>query len=163
MKKIIDSRGRLFGFVSVIDIAVIIVVALLAAGIYIRFFSLEKTAVGLESVPIHYKLLIEDVRDYTVKAIQVGDTLFNKTANEPIGTIKEIKVADAEMWSGTVDGTMKKGKIEGKYDITLSIEASGVVSEGRYYVSRTAEVGANQKDEYVTKYCSFTGTVLEIE
>lgn len=163
MKKIIDSRGRLFGFVSVIDIAVIIVVAILAVGIYIRFFSLEKTAVGQEPVPIHYKLLIEDVRDYTVTAIRVGDTLFNKTANESIGTIKEISVSDAVVWSGTVDGTMKKGMIEGKYDITLSVEASGVVSEGRYYVSRTTEVGANQKDEYVTKYCSFTGTVVEIE
>ena len=163
MKKIIDRQGRLFGVISIIDILVIIVVALLATGIYIRYFSLSKTAIGQESAPITYKMIIDDVRDYTVNSLRVGDTLYNKTASEAIGTITDISVKEAAVWSGTVDGTQKKGIIEGKYDVTLTVEASGVVSEGRYYVSRTTELGANQKNEYVTKYCSITGTVIEID
>lgn len=162
MKKIIDRQGRLFGVISIIDILVIIVVALLATGIYIRYFSLSKTAIGQESAPITYKMIIDDVRDYTVNSLRVGDTLYNKTASEAIGTITDISVKEAAVWSGTVDGTQKKGIIEGKYDVTLTVEASGVVSEGRYYVSRTTELGANQKNEYVTRYCSITGTVIEI-
>ena len=36
MKKLIDENGRLFGLVSVIDVAVIVVVAVLAVALYTK-------------------------------------------------------------------------------------------------------------------------------
>lgn len=160
--KIIDKRGRLFGLISIIDIVVIIVVAVLAAGIYIRFFSLQSTAVGQPTVPISYSIKIAAERSYKVDALKAGDTIFNETGNEALGVIKSVTVTDAEQWGVTEDGTLKKGLIEGKYDIVLEIEADGVIADGRYYVSRTTELGTNRKAEFTTKYCTLTGVITSI-
>ena len=36
MKKIIDKNGRLFGVISIIDVAVLLVVAVMALALYVR-------------------------------------------------------------------------------------------------------------------------------
>lgn len=161
--KLLDKNGRLFGKISFIDIVVIIVVVLLAAGIYMRFFSLQTTAaVGQPSEPIGYTLKISAVRQYTVDAITVGDRIFDENGSENLGTITAIEVKDAYQWGPTADGTAKYGAVEGKYDIFLTVDGDGVIADGRYYVGRVVQLGASQTDDFTTKYCTFTGKVLEI-
>ena len=159
--KIIDKKGRLFGAVSLIDILVIVVVIALAAGIYVRFFSIRTTAVAQESDKISYQLTIEAVRSFQVDGIKSGDKIFSMDGHD-IGTIISVSAEEAMQWGPTHDGTAKKGPVQDYYDIMLEVEADGVVSEGKYYVSRTAVLGAGKQTEFSTKYSTFTATVTEI-
>jgi len=63
-KKLIDERGRVFGLISVIDVAVIAVVLLLAAGIYVRYFRVQTTATAQPMTPITYTIKVENLRQY---------------------------------------------------------------------------------------------------
>jgi len=162
--KIIDKNGRLFGKVSVIDVIVVIVVILLAAGVYLRYFALETTAsVGQPSEPIEFSLKVGGVRQYTVDVLAVGDEVFSGGNMEKLGTITDISVGPAMQWGSTVDGRTVHAEIEDKYDMIITIRGEGVISDGRFYVSRIQELGANQSASFFTKYSSFGGMVTEIK
>ena len=160
---VIDKNGRFFGKISFIDVIVIIVVILLAAGIYLRFFALDTTAsVGQPSSGIHYELKVSGVRSYTVDAIKVGDKIFSTDGSIEMGTISSVSASPAMRWGPTLDGKTAQGEVEGKYDVYLTVEAEGLVTGNRFYISRVAELESNFSQPCVTKYASFTGTVTEI-
>ncbi len=161
--KVIDKNGRFFGKISFIDIIVIIVVILLAAGIYLRFFALETTAsVGQPSSGISYELKVPGVRSFTVDAIKPGDKIFSTDGSIEMGTITGVRTEPATYWGFTLDGTAAKCQIEGKYDLFLTVDAEGLITNNRFYISRVAELESNFSQPFVTKYASSTGTVTEI-
>ncbi|MBR5381139.1 MAG: DUF4330 domain-containing protein [Oscillospiraceae bacterium] len=162
--KAIDKNGRIFGKISVIDVIVVIVVVLLAAGIYLRYFALETTAaIGQPSEPIEFSLRVGGVRQYTVDVFAVGDEVFSGSNMEKLGTITNISVGPAMQWGATVDGRTLHGEIEDKYDMIVTVQGEGVISDGHFYVSRIQELGANQSASFFTKYSSFGGMVTEIK
>ena len=161
--KVIDRNGRIFGKISIIDVFVIIVVILLAAGIYLRYFALETTAsVGQPSEPIEFSLKVGGVRQYTVDVLAVGDEVFSGSNMEKLGTITDISVGPAMQWGSTLDGRTVQAEIEDKYDLIVTIQGEGVISDGHFYVSRIQELGDNQSASFFTKYLSFGGMVTDI-
>ena len=77
MQKIIDKNGRLFGLVSIIDVVVLLVVAVMALALYVRG---NRTVTGstLSNVPISFQMVIEVAPDYLADSIQVGDKIYDK-------------------------------------------------------------------------------------
>jgi hypothetical protein len=164
MKKIIDEHGRVFGKVSVIDFLVILIVLVLGAALYVKYNVLEVTSVASKMDSFTYTVTIYGARDYSVNAFKPGDVLYDKNGSggNTIGTISDVKSSEAKKASELVDGTLVMGNVEGRYDITLTVQASGSVSGGRYLVNKTYEVNANSQRSFYTKYCSFDGTITEI-
>ena len=164
MKKIIDKQGRLFGKISVIDVIVIIIVLLLGAALYFKFNVLEITSSSGELEPITYVIKVSGVREYTLNNLEIGDILFDEDndSGNSVGTITDIEAEQAMAASELTDGTYVMAEIEDCYDITLTIEASGLVSSGRYFVNKNYEVNANSKRTFYTKYATFSATIMEI-
>ena len=161
-RKLIDDRGRLFGVISVIDIGIVLVAFVLAAAVYSRFFSAEVTSVEVESVSFTYQLKVGTVRSYTVDALKVGDILYEPENGVCLGEIKNITVTDAVSEAVGIDGAYTLVPVEDRCDMVLDIEASGLISNGRYYAGRTFELGANAGVDFYTKYCSSSGRVLSV-
>ena len=163
MKKIIDDKGRVFGRISIIDFIVIAIVIVLGIAVYLKFNVLEVTSNSAET-PITYEIKISGIRDYTIDGIQTGDILFdlNNDSGVSIGTIVSIASAPAQAASERLDGTFVIGNVEGRYDLTLTVEATGLESSGRYFINRTYEINANSIRTFYTKYCTFSATIMEI-
>jgi hypothetical protein len=164
MKKIIDKQGRLFGKISVIDVIVIVIVLLLGAALYVKFNVLEITSSTGELEPITYVIKVSGVREYTLNNLEIGDILFDEDndSGNSVGTITDIEAEQAMAASELTDGTYVMAEIENCYDITLTIEASGLVSSGRYFVNKNYEVNANSKRTFYTKNATFSATNMEI-
>ena len=60
MKKIIDKNGRLFGVISIIDVAVLLVVAVMALALYVRG-NRSVTGTTLSDELISFQMVIDDV------------------------------------------------------------------------------------------------------
>jgi hypothetical protein len=164
MKKIIDERGRLFGKVSIIDIFVILIVLALGAALYIKFNVLDFTAKSGDTDTLTYTVTIYGVRQYTIDGLRTGDLLYDtNSSGNAIGTITAIEVTDAKKAAETLDGTIVLGNYIGRYDVTLTVTAGGVVSSGRYLVGRTYELNANSEREFQTKYCLFEATITSLQ
>jgi hypothetical protein len=161
MKKIIDERGRLFGKISVIDLVVIAVIAVLAAAAYTKFNVLENTVMTTKTVPTRYTVLVKNGRQTTADMLRVGDKFFSENGLAA-GTVTAVDVTPATVVSSVLDGTSTVGSIEGRVDITLTIEAQCSVTNGRYYVDRTYELNVNNEQKFRTKYAFFSAAILSI-
>ncbi len=163
MRKIVDENGRLFGKISVIDLFVILLVVVIGIALYVKYNVLDVTSTGAQTQPITYTVVINGVRDYTVNALKIGDKVYDKdSSGNSVGTITDISVADARAISEKADGTSVLGYVENCYDVTLTIQADGLVSGGRTLVNRTYELNANSQRVFITKFAAFTITITGI-
>ena len=163
MRKLIDERGRLFSIISIIDVAVFAVVLLLAAGFYMRFFMLEHTATPtVQTQKVTYTLKVEGIREPSVKVLREGDKLYANEDNEFIGTIVKVESKQAETLSTKSDGTYEVVPLDERYDILMTVEADGRVTNGKYYMNKTREINKNNSIGVYTKYVTFSARVMDI-
>lgn len=162
-RKFIDKKGRIFGIISVIDIIVIAVVVVLAFAIYTKFFVLENTAVATADSEIGYNVTIGNVRNYISDNIKVGDKIYDSETGAQIGTITDVSVSDAETQLALDDGTYVMAPCENRYDVVVSVDAAGIISDGRYYINRNYELNMGLTKNLCTKYVSFSAVITGIE
>ncbi len=164
MKKIIDQHGRLFGKISIIDVLVLLVVLAVAAVLFVKFSPSGTVGNTSDLSPITYKVTINGVRDYTLDSLMAGDAVYDKDSGSTIaiGTITQIETAPAQKVSSLTDGTLVLGDYEGRYDVTVTIEAEGIVSERRTLINKTYELNVNSTRNLITKYTSFSAVISEI-
>ena len=161
MKKIIDDRGRLFGKISVIDIFVIIVAAVLVFAVYTKTRDSGTPSASVNTVPVTYSVFVNAVRDTTVSLLRPGDKLYTESGIY-IGVIKDTLVADSQKALALIDGTSVMAPVDERFDVTLIVEAQCSEAGGRYYADRAFELNSNAEHKLVTKYNAITGTIIEI-
>ena len=155
MKKIIDRNGRLFGFISVIDLLVIVVVAVMGFALYTKNTQMAITSTNTADQTITYQILASGIRTYVAEAVREGDQLFDpdRSSGGTLGTITDIQLMPGTKLAEFDDGTVAAATVEG----------TGLVSEsGRYTLNRVYELGVNSSRTFCTKYAEFIGTVTEI-
>ena len=160
--KITDEKGKLFGIINALDFAVALVILLLALGAFYKFGVSGKTGQNTAMEPVSYTVLIKEVREYTKNNIAEGDTLFDKTSGNPIGTITGIEYAKSYKACSFEDGSYNLGEVENRIDVLLTLEAEGIVNDGGSYVNRTYELIRGSTKKFITKYVEFEGSVKDI-
>ncbi len=161
-RKLIDEKGRIFGAVSLLDILAVLVAAALAAAVYIRFFSEGRVTGGGEEDKFTYVLRLEGVRQETIDALRVGDKLYDAENSTCIGTLSAKNTEEARDFYQTLDGQIVERPVPDRYDLCLTVEASGIVSGGVCYAARTLEILENATLYYKTKYIGGYGRVVSV-
>ncbi len=161
-RKLVDSDGRILGRVSVVDLLCLAVALALAVMVCVRFFfSGDVTSGGDDS--FSYVLKISGVRQFTVDVLEVGDVLYESDSDTVLGTVRSVEVEPAEQYYSTVDGRFVKATIPEQFDLFVTVDAEGLVTNGQCYASRTVEVSANGYLYYTTKYLVGGGTVWSVQ
>lgn len=165
MKKIIDRNGRLFGFISVIDLLVIVVVAVMGFALYTKNTQMAITSTNTADQTITYQILASGIRTYVAEAVREGDQLLTRTgaAAAPWAPSPTSSSCPAPSWPSLTTGTVAAATVEDGVDMLITVEGTGLVSEsGRYTLNRVYELGVNSSRTFCTKYAEFIGTVTEI-
>jgi hypothetical protein len=163
MKKIIDSKGRIGGKVSVIDVFVILVVLILIVGLYVKFNKLDATGSSTPTETITYQIEIKEARHYALENLVLGDTIYDSEGQREIGKITAIDSVPSTKTTGLSDGSFANVSVEDRLDITLTVESIGSIeADGHYYLSQTYELNNGAKQSFYTKYYTFTGTIVDI-
>ncbi len=164
MKKLIDENGRLFGLVSVIDVAVIVVVAVLAVALYTKDSAMPIASAADPMQTIRYEVTITNMPEGRLESLRVEDPLYDKETGNPMGVIKDIQVEDCVISMLKADGTYVMAPIDSRYNVKLTVEAQARVDErGHYYVNRANILGVGWALDLYTKTSLFGGTVTELE
>ena len=145
-----------------VDGVVIAVILLLIAGTVLKFVVLDPNARQKQTVDFTYQVEINGVRQYTVDALQVGDTLFDDAGKAAVGVIESIETEQAQTVGYMPDGTAVLAPVEDRLDVTLTLRAQGVPEKDFYKVG-TYEIKVNQTSLYFTKYSIWSGRVVSIE
>lgn len=121
---IIDNKGRLFGKVNLLDLAVVLVVLAVAVRFGYQYVNPTSVLPEGEDKIIEVTMLLPQVRQPTVDQMKVGATVVeSKTANV-MGKIVDVKTQPAKV-SGPA------GEYESKYtvDALVTIRGNGRITK----------------------------------
>lgn len=151
----IDNKGKLFGRISVVDIIIVLAFIAAVAGFAYKLTAGSNTIVIKSDTPITMELKIEQARQYSVDAVVVGQNLYEEHA-DLIGTVTAVRTEPSYALGGNTDGTQTYAPVENRFDIYITVAATGRVSDGSYYLggSRQVSRGSNIKLESQTMSCT---------
>ncbi len=163
-KKLLDSQGRLFGLISIIDVVVVLLVIFLGVGLYMKVHVLEASGGKVEDVGIEVTILMEIVPEYLVDSIQVGDELYDHdhATGGAIGVVTSKEILPPDALVSLNDGTYSRVTAEEGVNIQITVVGKGTNTNGRFSFNRVYELGVNASRYFQSKYSLFIGTVTEI-
>lgn len=164
MKKIIDQNGRLFGKISVVDVLAVLVVIVLAFALNVKNNELEATRNNGGDTPITITMKAENLPLYVVDAIQAGDKVYDKErpSGGPIGEITKVEEQPGSRVEKLSNGTFMLLPNEDSRNLLITVEGTGLVSEGRYAINRIYDIGVNASRTFYSNYAQFVAKVIEI-
>lgn len=144
-----------------IDGLVLGLILLLLAGTAFKFLILDPTARQQSAVPFSLEIKVTGLRQYSVDAIQEGDILYEDEGKASVGTITAKRVEPAESKATFPDGTIDTVPVEDRFDVYLTVSASGVKKDGVFH---TGSYRFRQNDNilFYTKYSIWSGRIMEI-
>ena len=163
MKKITHKNGRLFGVISIIDVAVLLVVAVMALALYVRG-NRSVTGTTLSDELISFQMVIEVAPDYLAESVQVGDFIYDKerVGAGALGEIKKVELLPPSKPEIYLSGDVLTTGGEDCYNVLITAQGKGIIADGRFTLNRVYEMGANAARMFYTKYSSFTGVVTNV-
>lgn len=133
--RLIDDKGRLFGLVNIVDLAVVLLVVAVAARIGLKSRLLR--AVNPSTLkPVEVVLLIEDVRPATADAVSEGDTIVNAKSNAVLGELIAKEVVPALKEVETADGRLVEAEAPYRKDVYITVRGQGASDRKCYYSGR---------------------------
>lgn len=160
MKKVIDNEGRLFGKVSVIDLAVVLIVAVMAVALYVKNNSLDASSTSSESnATIYFVAESGQVADYIADAIKVGDKVYDKdrSSGGAIGEIVDIETSPSALMAGTYRGEYVKAPNDEAKSMRVTVKCNGSIAGGRFTINRVYYLGVNANRNFYTPYAILSG------
>ena len=146
-----------------IDLLIVVLVIGLVAGTYIKFRVSDKTSVAEPQTPITYQVLLANVRQGTVDAIQEGDILYDDDSDREIGVIRSLDVTPATSLVQDTEGALHWADTDDRFDVILTVEGQGSVSGGNYVINRIYSLNVGSFRQFYTKYSTWQGRIWDIE
>ena len=163
MSKLIDEKGRLFGKISLIDLIVILAVPALILGFVYNRRQQSVQDIIRADAPLFITFVAEGVRPFTVDAVTVGDVIFRRDeASHPIGTIVHVDVDTHYVAQPTTDGTVLRAPVEGFYNLYITIEGQGSITNLGYFLGGTQQMSPGMRVPLQTNRLSSTFTVRHV-
>ncbi|MBQ8390247.1 MAG: hypothetical protein IJX52_04650, partial [Oscillibacter sp.] len=126
--------------------------------------TLPVTSSSTPGTTITFTAIAENLDMQVADAIAVGDKLYDEdhSTGGAIGTITSVEKLPAEKTEKLTSGTYVRLTNPDGANIRITVECSGIVTEGRYSINRVYELGVNAKRNFYTPYAIFEGFVTEI-
>ncbi len=123
--KIIDEKGRLFGFINIIDLAVLLLIAVLVVGTVVRFASSKLNANGgnplSEKQEVYVTLFSSLVVPEVAQSLEIGQKLVANNAYTD-AEIVSVKVEDAAYVGTNSEGMAVESKHPIWKDVTVVVK-----------------------------------------
>lgn len=159
-----DSKGKIFGKVSIVDVAVIAVILLAIVAGYLRF-SGTNTAVVSNNTEFYYTITAKNIRETNKNLLEqsVGTAFrLGGKGNSSMGVLVDVETADAEAIITKTNGEIVMAQIPEKYDVTLTLKVVGNVNDSGYFTPEAHEICAAKEYNLTNIYCNLTGFVNKV-
>ncbi len=174
--KIIDSKGRLFGKLSILDFAAAAVIGLVAIGIF--FFPgtpLTNSIVAqTKQKPIQVQILVRGLAvsnlDGLLKEFKENDEADIVVRNQPAG---KVEIIDSELLARTTpvpqpDGTVKalpdpRPEIEMIRDMVITLGGQAEATDSGFVLPGSKKIKIGSSIQLQGNTYDFSGTVVSIE
>lgn len=147
---------------NIVDLFVVIVVILVLVGAYLKFSKFNNKTNSSSSTTISYSININNVRNYSLEAYEIGDNVYDSLTGVNIGKITAVSEVDATNYEVGTNGESVKVVNPYRKDVVLTVETPGTIEENAYYANKSIELKVNSQKAIETKYAKTTGIISAI-
>ena len=159
--KLIDKKGKIFGIINIIDLAVVLILGLLIVGGAYRMKTSSPQVVS-ESQKAVVRVEVSEVRQPTVDGIEVGDVLYHYDRGQYFGKIIDKQVENFRTAVETSDGRIVMAEVPEKYNVILYVEANATNTTDTIIIGgEQTRIGTQYRLK--NKKVAVFGTILDIE
>lgn len=155
----LDNKGRLFGKISIVDLLVVIIVAVMLVGSFTAYQKIQNKTVltedraliqndALDTLEVTMRL--EEVRQITLDAIHVGDEVYMKETGKRLGEITAVTSEPATRLIYDLKGQAVNAEVPMRYDVIMKVEVPGNRLENGYYTADNIQLVYDSAMEIVT-------------
>lgn len=149
---------------NILDIAVVIIILLLVFATFMKFRNYNAEASENSSLEkIEYTIKIYGVREYTSNAFEIGDKIYDTQTNAEIGKIVNKEIMPTTSYEKIENGELVKVEVPERYDLTLTLETEGTITQNGYFANRSVELKVGSDKQIETRYVKTTGKIMNIE
>lgn len=150
-----------------IDYSIILIVLAIFVVLGIKIKNILHTKSSGENQVINTKrevvLKIEDVREFSVKALEVGDNVYADETNYYFGKIKDIQVEESYVPLIKNNGEVVLTRSPERYNIYLVLECNVLERPNGYFAEGITEIKVNSTGKYKTIGLLFSAITESIE
>ena len=157
-----DKNGKIKGKVSIIDILVVLLIIAVIVGIAARYGSRITSSVKSDK-QFEYVLKIENVRKYTVDALEKRGRVTNKKSEKDLGEIVNVETIPGTLQSTTASGEIKFSDLPERYTCMVTIRATGKESDDNYIMEDSTELSVGRNTELYSKYVKTSGNITSVK
>lgn len=159
---IIDKKGKLFGKINIIDIAVVLIIVTAVCVTYFKFNKSAHSDVSETNSHIEYVVKAKAVRDFSVNAVEKGDKVYDTENDVYLGTVKSTRTEQAKEFLTKSNGEIVYCDLPDKYNLYITIEADARVNNSGVYVDGTKPIINNSNITIGTKRVKMKTEVTQI-
>lgn len=162
---LLDSKGKLFGKISVVDVLVVLIIIICAVGVYMRLQgSAGRTAA--ENTEFIYTVEFKEMRPSTVAVLEhaIGTKfkLEEKGRADDMGTLISYEMSPARDYLTMANGMVVFAEMPERYDAVLTFKLSGKVNERGFFTPQLKAIGAGSTVMVSSKWFSGQGEILGV-
>lgn len=156
--KIVDEKGKVLGLINIIDLLILVMVLLVAAGAFYKF---SGKSVQAKQVTVEFQVLIPHVRPELVGAVKAGDKMVKGDSYTNV-TVKNVEVKPG--FSINVDS---RGQRVASYDPYLKdiyVTNTGATELTSATISAGGQEIREGKEYYVkSREYEFKGVIVKVD
>lgn len=152
---IFDKKGKLFGKISIVDIIIVVIIIAAIAGLYYKFGKSGTVTPFTKTDTVQVSFYHEDVPDYIINKLKVGDVVKDRVQNVVFGKVTDIKVGPDIFFNPSATGQTVSSSKTGYSSITVTVSCQGIYSSTgatfggvEYYVGKQVELRVGIADFY---------------
>lgn len=160
--KLIDEKGRIFGFLNIIDLIIILLLLGAIWGIFTKTAVLKRLGKNYTVSRVQIVVLVENVRQYTVDVVKPGDVIKELRSGEQVGVVKEVKVEDYKEKAPDAQGVWHLSPVPDKKNIYLTLEGNLKAYNKEFRAGQT-DVKVGTKINLKSTLYNFESFVLKVQ
>lgn len=149
-----------------IDYSIIVIVIAMGIVLGLKVKNIKtsrKTGIdNVENTKQKVVIIIEDAREYSIEAINIGDKLYSDETNHYFGEIIDIDIEDSYLPLVKDDGEVVYTRSPDKYNIILTLDCNILEKPNGYFAEGITEVKVNSVGKYKTIGLLFSGLTYSI-
>lgn len=158
---VIDSRGRLFGKINIVDAAIVIVILFALLFVSTRFTNGNISPTAAETIRVTFTMA-DDIPDIFSNAIQKGAAVRVQKSDFVFGKITEVSVTDAVFYGVSSEGKWVASPKPKYKSATFTVEGKGSYANNQAVLGE-AQLYQGRSIALVTGMTTFYAKVVGIE
>ena len=171
---IIDKNGKLFGKISIVDILILLVIVVGAAGTYFTLSTVnsgkfkDNSALALNSAyPVknaEVTFEVKGVRQVTKDGLIIGDEVYaTKDGEKFLGVIKEMSSEPATRYLALDDGSVYEAVVPEYFNVKITLDVTGKDTETGFHTESGVQLLYSKGIEMRTSTVKTSFLVTDIE